>query len=130
MTLLQELGKLRGWHKQVYFMWKHGLRNNRTDFRKFTEEELINRYMNGDRKAFERLEVWESTEQYAHLVWLMLKEQSHKDILQAYQAVAEKAKQGDDKAIKTLLMLQKEINKKLKEETETKEDEENDLIME
>ena len=66
---------------------------------------------------------------------LLLLERSNKDFVEIYNAVSEKAKQGDDKAIKTFLTLQNEIRKSVKtkkskkaEQEEVEEDD--DLILE
>ena len=66
---------------------------------------------------------------------LLLLERSNKDFVEIYNAVSEKAKQGDDKAIKTFLTLQNEIRKSVKNKKSNKQEqqeeiEEDDLVLE
>ena len=53
---------------------------------------------------------WEKTQEYAHLVALYLQSLMIDDIRLMYEAVREKAVDGDDKSITTFLKLYKEIN--------------------
>ena len=61
---------------------------------------------------------------------------SNKDFVEIYNAVSEKAKQGDDKAIKTFLVLQNELKKSVKtkklnkQEQQEEIEEDDDLILE
>lgn len=135
MTLLQEIYKLTSNRRRLYFLWKHKLQNNRTDYGSWTKEELINKYFKGSEEAFQRMELWEKSDEYARLVNIMLKERMSGDFLEIYNSVSEKAKQGDEKAIKTFLMLQKEIKNNLKFyeknlTTNNEIDEDDDLILE
>lgn len=57
---------------------------------------------------------WEKTDEYKHLVNVYLNSKSANDILEIYNVVAGKAKNGDSKAIDTLLKLQKEIQANIK----------------
>ncbi|WP_394175597.1 hypothetical protein [Guptibacillus hwajinpoensis] len=53
---------------------------------------------------------WEKSEQFKNLVVLYLSSQTAEDLIAMYNTVRDKAcDQGDDKAVKLLLQLQKEI---------------------
>ncbi|MDD2287946.1 MAG: hypothetical protein PHY55_03845, partial [Bacteroidales bacterium] len=93
-------------------------------------------------KSFETLKRWESTEEYATLVALMLKGRAGNDLLQVYEKVSEKAKTGEKSAVDTFLKLQKEIDELAKRPIVTRderiakskvttkeEDDKNDFIL-
>lgn len=137
-TLLQQalrpyLKKQVHYPKYVYFMWKNGLSNSKKDYSKFTEEEIINKFCNGSIIKYNNLKLWEKTEEYAELMNLLLLEKSNKDFVEIYNAISEKAKQGDDKAIKTFLALKQELEKSYKKKQnkqEIEEQENDDLLLE
>jgi hypothetical protein len=55
------------------------------------------------------------------------------DFLEIYEAVTKKAKQGDSQAVKTFLLLQKEVKAKMKKQLkieDSKDDEDDGLILE
>lgn len=110
-------------------MWKNKLKNSKNDYSKLSREEFINKYLGGNELRFKRLEQWERTEQYNQLMNVLLNEQIQADIYSVYDVVREKALQGDDKAIKTLLLLQKEFKKNNKCKSVDVEDEDDGLIL-
>lgn len=57
---------------------------------------------------------WEKTDEFKHLVNIYLNSQTANELLDIYNVVLEKAKTGDNKAIDTLLRLQKEIQTNIK----------------
>ena len=121
--------------KYAYFMWRNGLSNSNRDFSEFTEQDIIDKYCKGSMKKYGNLKQWENTEEYAELMNLLLLERSNKDFVDIYNAVSEKAKQGDDKAVKTFLTLQNEIRKSVKAkksntQEQQEEVEEDDLVLE
>jgi len=120
--------------KYAYFMWKNKLANANRDFSEFTEQDIIDKYCKGSLKKYGNLKQWENTEEYAELMNLLLLEKSNKDFVEIYNAVSEKAKQGDEKAVKTFLTLQNEIRKSVKNKksnkAEQEEVEDDDLILE
>ena len=120
--------------KYAYFMWRNKLANSNRDFSEFTEQDIIEKYCKGSLIKYGNLKQWENTEEYAELMNLLLLERSNKDFVEIYNAVSEKAKQGDDKAIKTFLTLQNELKKSVKnkksKKAEQEEIEEDDLILE
>lgn len=126
MTLRQKLNKLN-YYKQVYFRWKHGLKTIERDYSQYTEDEIVENFFKGNRHKFETMKLWEGTEEYADLMMTLLKEKIHNDITEVYDVVLEKAKTGDEKAVKTLLLLQKEIRASLKRKEVIQDDD--DLIV-
>ena len=76
------------------------------------------------------MQLWEGTDQYEDLIITMLREHIEKDLLDVYHVVLDNAKKGEEKAVKTLLLLQKEIRMIAKKRAETKTiDDEDDLIV-
>lgn len=121
--------------KYAYFMWKNKLANSNRDFSEFTEQDIIDKYCKGSLIKYGNLKQWENTEEYAELMNLLLLERSNKDFIEIYNVVAEKAKQGDEKAVKTFLTLQNEIKKSVKAKKSSKAEQEeveedDDLILE
>lgn len=133
-SLLQELNKLDKPTKMWFFLWKNKLKNTKTDYSSFTKEEFIQRFCKGNLQRFNYLEeVWTKTDEYEKLVYLMLSGNSINDLVEIFNIVRENAKKGDDKAIKTYLILQKEIKKNIKpvKDKDTVEPEDEDeLILE
>ena len=100
--------------KRYYFMWKHGMRTWAVDYSTLTEEQFIEKYCKGSKIKYKNLQDWEKTQEYQNLLNLKMSENMTEDIYNIYNIVKDKAIEGDDKAIKTLLMLQKEIKGNLK----------------
>ncbi|MBT2277238.1 hypothetical protein J7E51_04445 [Priestia megaterium] len=98
--------------KAEYFKWKHDLRFNRTTPKK-TEEEFLKVV---DRKTMNGFIKWEKSQEYKALLLLMLGTQTANDLHEVYQAVLEKAKQGED--VNNFIKLHKEINESAKIATE------------
>jgi len=120
--------------KYAYFMWKNKLANSNRDFSEFTEQDIIDKYCKGSMKKYGNLKQWENTEEYAELMNLLLLERSNKDFVEIYNAISKKAKEGDERAVKTFLTLQNEIRKSVKNKksnkAEQEEIEEDDLVLE
>lgn len=120
--------------KRYYFMWKHKMKTWAVDYSSLTEEQFKEKYCKNSEIKYKNLQDWEKTEEYQNLLNLKMSEKMTEDIYNIYNIVKDKALQGDDKAIKTLLMLQKEIksnlknmDKKVKEEPEEEEIEDDGL---
>jgi len=116
-------------------MWRNGLSNSNRNFADFTEQDIIEKYCKGSLKKYSNLRQWENTEEYAELMNLLLLEKSNKDFVEIYNVISEKAKQGDDKAVKTFLALQNELKKSIKAKKSNKAEkeeieEDDDLILE
>lgn len=130
MTLREKINKLGNYYKQVYFRWKHGLVSRERDYSIYSEEEFIEKFFKGDKRKFNAMQLWEGTDQYEDLIITMLREHIEKDLLDVYHVVLDNAKKGEEKAVKTLLLLQKEIRMIAKKKAETKTvDDEDDLIV-
>lgn len=110
-----QLDKLRrqSRKKWIYFCWKNKVDNISTKFSEMTEEDILEKYP----KLIFPLTLkiyksrWEQTEEYQDLYRLLMRIRSQQDLYKIYEVVKDKALQGDDKAIKTFLLLKKEINK-------------------
>ena len=116
-------------------MWRNGLSNSNRNFADFTEQDIIEKYCKGSLKKYGNLKQWYNTLEYAKLMNQLQLERSNKDFVEIYNVVSEKAKQGDDKAIKTFLVLQNELKKsvktkKLNKQEQQEEIEEDDLVLE
>ena len=119
--------------KRYYFMWKHSMKTWARDYSTITEEQFKEKYCKNSEIKYKNLQDWEKTEEYQNLLNLKMAECMTADIFKIYNVVKDKAIEGDDKAIKTLLMLQKEIkgnlknmDKKVKQEPEEEANEDED----
>ncbi|MFJ7371675.1 hypothetical protein ACIQVU_19955 [Lysinibacillus sp. NPDC098008] len=92
------------WKKKEYFLWKHNLSVLREV--PLTEEEICKRIQS---KSLSYMKKWEKTEEYHNLVNIMIESQAGKDLEDIYAIVKEKALTGDEKSIKLLLDLQKQV---------------------
>ena len=89
-----------------YFKYLHpDLRFDQTKPLK-TEEEFLKSV---NRKSMSPFHRWEKSAEYKNLLILYLDYKVNDDYEQIYNIVTEKAKQGDEKAIKLFLALQKDI---------------------
>ncbi|HWJ80191.1 MAG TPA: hypothetical protein VNR61_19170 [Niallia sp.] len=118
MDIYSQLNKLP-WKKKEYFLWKFKLNMYSTDK---SEEELL-RIL--DLKSFASMRKWERSPEYLTLVNLYIESQIAKDLEKVYQVVQEKAITGDEKSIKLLLDLQKQVRAFNKEVKPTKQHESN-----
>lgn len=133
MTLLQSLQRNTSHRKAAYFLWRNKIKGQKADHTKYTEQEFIDKFCKGKPEILQGLRAWERTEQYADFVNLMLYDRMGIDFLEIYEAVTKKAKQGDSQAVKTFLLLQKEVKAKMKKQLkieDSKDDEDDGLILE
>lgn len=105
MTLEEALKKVH-YKKRAYFRWKFGLKFQESNKEFHSEEEFLEHMKLKSILPFQR---WERTNEYRKLVALYLQGKYGNDLIEIYDAVVEKAKKGDGKAVDTLLKLQKEI---------------------
>ncbi len=84
MKLLQEVYKLTSNRRRIYFLWKNGLSNNKTDYGEWSKEDIINKFFNGSEEAFKRMELWEKTDEYARLMYILTKERMNSDFFEIY----------------------------------------------
>ncbi|MCJ7841765.1 phBC6A51 family helix-turn-helix protein [Lederbergia sp. NSJ-179] len=131
MDIYEELKKL-SYKKQTYFRWRHDLEYDKRK-EKHSEQELCR--ILGVKTLNEYIK-WEQSAQYRELVNLVLETKFANDLEEVYKVTSEKARQGDEKAIKLLLDLQKrisEVNKANRSKQNNKSDEQesafNDLEL-
>lgn len=129
---IHEALKSIDWQKAEYFKYKFPeLRYDQSKPLK-SEEDFL-RLVN--RKSMNPFTKWEKSNEYKNLVQLYLDTKIADDMQEVYQIVSEKAKSGDDKAVRLFLTLQREIqdNAKLAAKTFQSNDEEieeeDDLIL-
>ena len=108
--------------KASYFKWKFGI-GYKDSLNNMTWDEFTDTY--GITKNKNEYEKWERTPEYNYLVNIYLNNQAANDLLETYNIVREKAKTGDEKQIKLMLELQKQIKTNAKESAKllTKKDE-------
>ncbi|MED0704479.1 hypothetical protein P4S79_18255, partial [Aeribacillus composti] len=63
-----------------------------------------------DRKSMIVFNNWEQTDEYFELYMLYMKGKMQRDLETIYDVVSDKAKQGDEKAVKLFLQLHKDMN--------------------
>ena len=110
----QELKKLenRSRNKYLYFCWKNKIDNSQTKFSEMTKENFMKRYHFSDYQMDMYSTIWEDADEYNVIYGLLMELRSKRDLYKIYNVVKDKALKGDDKAVKTFLLLKKEINKK------------------
>lgn len=118
---LKEALKQLPYKKQFYFRWKnnYNMRNPKT------EEEALKQLAVKDLYVFEQ---WESSSEYQLLMNMLIQSRIGQDLQVIYESTSEKAKQGDEKAIKVLFEIQKQIaamNKEIKSMKPSKQKSEN-----
>ncbi|OLN22912.1 hypothetical protein BTO30_07140 [Domibacillus antri] len=105
MTIYEALRNTH-WKKAEYFKFKFPDVRYIKDSGARTEEELMK---SCHLKSMNSFYAWERTDEYKSLLMLYMASKVSDDFMDIYNIVIEQAKQGDDKAIKTFLSLQKEI---------------------
>lgn len=110
-TLRKELKKL-SFEYQQYFQWKFPETRYRKELPIKTEAEFLKAV---DRKTMNSFLEWEKTPEYTMLVSLYLQSKIGNDLHEIYEVVRQKALTGEDKSVKLLLQLNKEINAIIKE---------------
>lgn len=112
MDIYEALNKL-SWKKKEYFLWKFNLYVLKNGD-EISEEDLCKKIQV---KSLAYMRKWEKSPEYLQLVNLYIESQIANDLEQIYRVVSEKALTGDEKAIKLLLDLQKQVrtfNKEIK----------------
>ncbi|WP_431809152.1 hypothetical protein [Brevibacillus agri] len=111
MNIYEALKNIR-WDYSEYFKYKFGIRYDQTkppksqeDFLRLVGKKTMNPYI-----------LWERTKEYKDLVALYLQSRVANDLAEVYDKVSTKAKQtADEKNIKLMLTLHKEINEHAKQ---------------
>jgi hypothetical protein len=113
-----------------YFRWKFKLTTRGREFNNRPLEEIMKIDLI---KSKETYYAWEKTEEYQHLVNLYIMSQAANDLIEIYNVVCDKAKKGDNKAVDTVLKLQKAIQTSIKQNSQDDgkvvEDEDDDLEL-
>lgn len=135
MNIYEALKKI-DWKKAEYFKYKFPeLRYDQS--RPLKSEEDFLRLVG--RKTMNAFTNWEKTNEYKNLVQLYLNTKVADDFQKVYEVVSSKAIEGDEKAVRLFLILQKEIQQnaklaaktfeKVEDEKEEDFDEEYDLDL-
>ncbi|GIQ66817.1 hypothetical protein PACILC2_53850 [Paenibacillus cisolokensis] len=114
--------------KRLYFCWKHGINWDQTKPSK-TEEEFLKSIGNQTLNGFLK---WEKTEDYRRLTAIYLDMRFDNDLEEIYESLSKKAREGDEKSIKLLLQLGKDIKEYAKDaakEFEAADDDEDDDLQ-
>lgn len=122
------------WRKRAYFMRKFQIRTAKNaHILAMSDEEFLKW---ADRRSFTVFHNWEQTDEYFELYMLYMKLKMQRDLETVYDVVSEKAKQGDEKAVKLFLQLhkdmtqlQKSMNRAQTKQAEVQEDEDDDLVL-
>lgn len=105
MNLNDALKQVRNYRNAEYFKWKHDVRYDQR-LEKKTEEEFL-KYV--QRKTLNSFISWERSAEYKKLMMLLLDSRAIKDMEKIYNTVSKMAIEGDDKAVRLFLSIQKEI---------------------
>ncbi|MEY9866625.1 hypothetical protein ABIE66_002004 [Peribacillus sp. B2I2] len=127
MTLKEQLKKVSK-ENRAYFHYKFPDTRFDQSKEQKTEQEFL-AYVG--RKTMNGFTDWEKTLEYANLVALYLQSKQIDTLYKIYAVVEVKALEGDDKAIATLLKLNKEINLMIKgfSSIQDAEEDDDDLVM-
>lgn len=125
MSIYEALDNIT-WKKKEYFLWKFKLNVRVKD----KTEEQICKTINV--KSLDFMKKWEKSPEYLALVNLYIESKTATDLEKIYKIVSEKAIEGDEKSIKLLLDLQKQVrsfNKSTKPAHETASNSYDELEM-
>ena len=122
------------WRKRAYFMRKFQIPSPKNKhILSMSDDEFLQW---ADRRSMTVFENWEQTDEYQELYMIYMRGKMQRDLEAIYDVVSEKAKQGDEKAVKLFLQLHKDMNQlqKAMNRTQTKqeevqEDEDDDLVL-
>jgi hypothetical protein len=131
MSIHKALQKL-DWRKRAYFMRKFQIRSPKNEhILNMSDEEFLKW---ADRRSFTVFENWEQTDEYWELYMLYMKGKMQRDLEDIYDVISDRARQGDEKAVKLFLQLhkdmtqlQKAMNRTQMKQEEVQEDEDDDL---
>jgi hypothetical protein len=122
MSIHKALQKV-DWRKRAYFMRKFQIRSPKNEhILNMSDEEFLKW---ADRRSFTVFENWEQTDEYWELFMIYMKGKMQRDLETVYDVVSEKAKQGDEKAVKLFLQIHKDMTQlqKAMNRTQTKQEE-------
>ncbi|MCK9310375.1 MAG: hypothetical protein M0P99_08890, partial [Candidatus Cloacimonetes bacterium] len=110
MTLDQQLARTPVKFKH-YFRWKFKLTIRGREFNDRPLEEIMRIDKVQSKTTYA---AWEKTDEYKHLVDLLIMSNAGNDLLEIYNVMLNKAKKGDAKAVDTVIKLQKSIAQNIK----------------
>lgn len=113
MSFRKETNKLRE-QKRKYFYWKNKLDTKYTNYTDMTEDEF-KKFANASDSFYASLKLWEQTEEYSRLLYLLAEDRFNTDLYDVYIALKEEALKGNSTATKTMIDVQKEIKKRIKQ---------------
>ena len=115
-TELNNVGKgATGERRRKYFLWKNKMDTLETTYSTMTKEKFIEWACEGVVDRFNRLIRWEESDKFKELMYILHKDNFDTDILDVYNAIKDEAMKGNSTAVKTMIDMQKEINKRLKD---------------
>ncbi|NNV01653.1 hypothetical protein [Brevibacillus sp. MCWH] len=103
MSIYDVIAKLP-FSKQQYIKYRFNLWYDTE--KTMTEEEFLKTV---NKKTMNSFHKWEKTDEFKHIASLVLATKTAHDLIDVYEVVRKKALDGDEKAVKLLLTLQKEI---------------------
>ncbi|WP_339171205.1 hypothetical protein [Anoxybacillus sp. FSL W8-1294] len=120
------------WRKRAYFMRKFQIRTPKNKhIISMSDEEFLKW---ADRKSMTVFHNWEQTDEYFELYMTYMRGKMQRDLETVYDVVSEKAKQGDEKAVKLFLQmhkdmtqLQKSMNRTQTKQEKVQEEDDDDL---
>ena len=114
------------WRKRAYFMRKFQIRTvKNAHILAMSDEEFLKW---ADRRTMTVFQNWEQTDEYFELYMIYMRGKMQRDLETVYDVVSEKAKQGDEKAVKLFLQLHKDmaqmaqLQKSMNQTNKTKQD--------
>lgn len=113
--IIEEINKIGYERRRKYFMYKNKIRTRKgLDYGSMTKEEFME-YMGIGEEGYRALELWESSPEYIRLQYILYENNFDADLLEVYDSIKEEAKKGNATAVKTMIDLQKEVQKRLKQ---------------
>ncbi len=121
----EELNKFSGntseERRRKYFLWKNKMDTTVTRYSEMDEKEFL-KFSKCTDKQYEYLKRWEESDEYTRLMYILHKDRFDDDILEIYNSMKDEAKKGNSTAVKTVISLQKEIKKRLKNYDQSEDD--------
>lgn len=105
MDIYEALKTKVSWKKRTYFVWRHDLQYDQ-GAEKNSEERMMEIL---DVKTLNEYKKWERSSQYLSLLNLFLETKFANDLESIYTTTQQKAIDGDEKSIKLLMDIQKQI---------------------
>ena len=133
MSIHKALEKV-DWRKRAYFMRKFQIKTPKNaHILAMSDEEFLKW---ADRRTMTVFQNWEQTDEYFELYMIYMRGKMQRDLEAIYDIVSEKAKQGDEKAVRLFLQLhkdmtqlQKAINRTQTKQEVQKDEDDDDLVL-